>query len=192
MPQVDQRYRKATIHDEPIPKKSKTRHKNLYMISDLHSYIFKMAVIPLVPETKMRDVAKLTSLENLLIRKITWFLLTSTSAALILSRAFGAEHMIRIAYIYSRLPRTHFHTFWLPETALSLSLFISTSRNSLTLPLSKARLNTRNLGAYTFLDLFLTFSAFSVRFVPVLNTASEISPNPERDKQPTWEKTRSS
>ena len=32
---------------------------------------FKMAVIPLVPETKMVDVGKLISLENLLVRKIT-------------------------------------------------------------------------------------------------------------------------
>ena len=72
--------------------------------------------------------------------------------------------------------------------SLSLSLFISTSRNSLTLP----QLNTRNMGAYTFCDLFLSCSAFSVRLVPVSNTASEISSNPERDKQPTWEKSRSS
>ena len=32
---------------------------------------FKMAVIPLVPETKMVDVGKLISLRNLLVRKVT-------------------------------------------------------------------------------------------------------------------------
>ncbi len=32
---------------------------------------FKMAVIPLVPETKMVDVGKLISLGNLLVRKVT-------------------------------------------------------------------------------------------------------------------------
>ena len=32
---------------------------------------FKMAVIPLVPETKMMDVGKLISLGNLLARKVT-------------------------------------------------------------------------------------------------------------------------
>ena len=32
---------------------------------------FKMTVIPLVPETKMVDVGKLISLENLLVRKVT-------------------------------------------------------------------------------------------------------------------------
>ena len=32
---------------------------------------FKMAVIPLVPETKMVDVGKLISFENLLVLKVT-------------------------------------------------------------------------------------------------------------------------
>ena len=72
---------------------------------------------------------------------------------------------------------THTHTFWLPE--IVLSLFISTSRNSLTLPVSKTQLNTRNMGAYTFCDPFLSCSAFSVRLVPASNSASEISSNPE-------------
>ena len=159
---------------------------------------FKMVVIPLFSEIKMVDVCKLTSLGNLLVRKITWFVLTTTSASLILSRAFRADHMTSIAYIYSRLPRTHSLTFWLPGTAfslslsLSLSLFISTSRNRLTLPDSKTLFNTRNMGAYKFSDLFLTCSAFSVRLVPASNKASEISSNPKRVKQQTWEKTRSS
>ena len=47
-----------------------------------------MSVIPLVPEAKMADIGKLISLGNLLVRKVTWFVLTTTSAALILSRAF--------------------------------------------------------------------------------------------------------
>ena len=84
---------------------------------------FKMAVIPLALETKMVDVGKLISLENLLVRKITWSVLTTTSALLILSRAFGADHMTRITYIYYRLPKTHSLTFWLPKTALSSSSF---------------------------------------------------------------------
>ena len=86
-----------------------------------------MAVIPLVPETKMVEIGKLISLENLLVRKVTWFVLTTTSVPLILSCAFGADHMTRIAYIYSRLPRTHPLTFWLTETVLSLSLSLSLS-----------------------------------------------------------------
>ena len=85
------------------------------------------------------------------------------------------NHMTRITYIFSRRPRTHSLTFWLPETSLylslslslspslafslSLSVFISTSRNSLNLPVSKTLLNTRNMGAHTFCDLFLTCSA---------------------------------
>ena len=113
---------------------------------DLQSYIFKMVVIPLVSEIKMVDVGKLISLGNLLVRKVTWFGLTTTSASLILSRAFGADDTTRIAYIYSCLPRTHSLTFstyrdntlslslslslsiWLIETALSLSLSLSSFR----------------------------------------------------------------
>ena len=157
----------------------------------------------------MVDVGKLISLGNLLLRKVTWSVLIITSAPLILSRAFGADHTTRIAYIYSRLPRTHSVIFWLTETAhrhslshiliyrdstlsLSLSLFISTSRNSLTLPVCETQLNTHNMGAYIFCNLFLSCSAFSVRLVLVSRMALEISSNSERDKQPTWEKTRSS
>ena len=71
---------------------------------------FKMAVMPLVPETKMADVGKLISLGNLLVRKVTLFVLTTTSATSILSCEFGADCMTRISYIYSRLLRTHsFH-----------------------------------------------------------------------------------
>ena len=159
---------------------------------------FKIAMIPLVPETKMVDVGKLISLGNLSVRKVTWFVLRTFDFVLrIWSRP-------RIAYIYSHLPRTRSLTFWLtetehtlsltfqlPETALSLSLFISTSSNSLTLPLSKTQFNTRNKVGYTLCNLFLPCSAFSVWLVPASDIASEISSNPERDKQPKWEKTRS-
>ena len=63
--------------------------------------------MPLVPETKMADIGKLISLGNLLVRKVTWLEFTTTSTALILFCAFGADRMTRIAYIYSHLPRTH-------------------------------------------------------------------------------------
>ena len=42
---------------------------------------------------------------------------------------------------------------------------------------------------YTFCNLFLSCSAFSVRLALALNTSTEISSNPEKDKQPTWERT---
>ena len=100
----------------------------LIMVIQIHNIIgftllyFKMSVIPLVLETKMVDVGKLISLGKLLVRKISWFVLTTTSATLILSRVFGADHITRIAYIYSRLTRTHSLTFSLTETAHTLSL----------------------------------------------------------------------
>ena len=37
---------------------------------------------------------------------------------------FGTDRMARIAYIYSRLPRTNSLTFWIPETTPSLFLSI--------------------------------------------------------------------
>ena len=91
-------------------------------------------------------------------------------------------------HVFQELTLSHFDF----QRQHSLSLFISTSRNSLTLPLSKTQFNTCNMGAYTFCDLFLTCSAVSVRLVQVSNTSSDISSNPKRDKQPTWEKARSS
>ena len=41
-------------------------------------------MMSLVPETKMVDVSKLISLRNLLVRKVIWSVLTTTSATLIL------------------------------------------------------------------------------------------------------------
>ena len=99
----------------------------LYDIIRFTHLYFKMAVVQgssrkwhtdsLVPETKMADIDKLISLENLLVRKFTEFVLPTTSAPLILSRAFGTDHMTRISHIYSKLTITHSLTFWLPETA---------------------------------------------------------------------------
>ena len=150
-----------------------------------------MAMISLVPKTKMEDVSKLISLGNLLVRKVMWFALTTTSAPLILSRAFGADHMTRIAYIYSRLPRTHSLTFWLPETTLSHSSF---RLPETVWPCHLVRHNSIHviwvrIHSATF---FFSCSAFLVRLVPASNRASEILSNSERDKQPTWEKTCSS
>ena len=56
-------------------------------------------------------VSKLISPRNLLVRKVTRFVVTTTSANLILSNEFGAYRMTRIVYIYSRLPRTLSLTF---------------------------------------------------------------------------------
>ena len=39
-----------------------------------------MAMMPLVPKTKMADIGKLISLGNILIRNVMWLVLTTTSA----------------------------------------------------------------------------------------------------------------
>ena len=151
---------------------------------------FEMAVIPLVPETKMADVGKLISAGNLLVWKVTWLVLTITSATLILSRAFGADCMTRITYIYSLLLRTHCLSHFLLQRRHTLthsilthrdsfSLFISTSRNSLTLPFSKTQFNTCNMGVYTFYNLFLSSSSFSTGLFPASNIDSEIRQTPK-------------
>ena len=71
----------------------------------------------LVPETKMMDIGKLISFGNLLVRKVTWLMLSTTSTPLILPHTFEADHMSRVSHIYSQLAVTHSLTFWLPETA---------------------------------------------------------------------------
>ena len=58
-----------------------------------------MAVMPLVPETKMADIGKLVSLMNLLARKDTCLVLTTTSSTSILSRVL--EPPASIVYKYS-------------------------------------------------------------------------------------------
>ena len=89
-----------------------------------------MAVMTLVLETKMADVGKLISLGNLLVRNVTWLVLTTTSATLIMSRDFGADCMTRIVNIYSRLSRTHSFPFWLTETTRSLTLWLTETIHS--------------------------------------------------------------
>ena len=111
-------------------------------------------------------------------------MLTTTSATLILSLAFGADCMTRIDCIYS-LPfdsqrqHTLFLIFTFRDGTLSLSLAFWL------LAVSPTKM-------YTFCNLFLSYSVFLVRHLPASNTTSEISSNPKRDKQPAWEKTRSS
>ena len=62
----------------------------------------KMPVVPLVPETKMADVGKVISLGNILVRKITWFVLTITSATLIfVPRIWSRLHDKGCLYILS-------------------------------------------------------------------------------------------
>ena len=60
-----------------------------------------MAVMPLVPETKMAGVGKLISLGQ---EKNTWLVLTTTSTTSILSRVFVTYCMTRIVNKYSCLP----------------------------------------------------------------------------------------
>ena len=103
--------------------------------------------MPLVPETKMTDVGKLISFGNLLVRKVTWLLLTTTSATLILSRAFGAGCMTRIAYIYSRLPNTHSLHFDLQ----------SQHTHSLSLTFSLPAVNPTKIHSTTFFFIVLPF-----------------------------------
>ena len=135
-------------------------------------------MLPLVPEKKMVDVSKLISLGNLLVGKVTWLVLTTTSATLILSRIFGADCMTRIANIYSRLPRTHSLTFftyrdsthslsfsplWLTKTTCSLSHFHLQRQHTLSLTFWLPAVNPTKM--YTFCNLFISCSAFSVRLL---------------------------
>ena len=150
-----------------------------------------MVVIPLVPETKMADVGKLISLGNLLVRKVTWLVLITTSATLILSREFGANCMTRIAYIYSRLSRTHSFPFRLTETTRFLTLRLTETTHSFHFDFQRQHtlsyiclpaVNPTKM--YTLCSYFLPCSTFTVRLVPASNTTTEISSN-YRKKQTT-------
>ena len=104
--------------------------------------------MPRVPETKMADVAKLISLGNLLARKTTWLVLTTTSETLILSRVFWAYCMTRIIYKYSHLPTLIlFHIFTYRVNTFFSS--VTSKENALTLSISTNRVNI--------LFLFFTF-----------------------------------
>ena len=124
---------------------------------------FKMAVIPLVSETKMADVGKLISLGNLLVRKVMWLMLTTTSATLILSRDFGADCMTRIAYIHSRLSRTHSFPFRFTDITHSLTLRLTETTHSFPFRLTET---TRSL------TLRLTEITHSLHFDFQSNTLS--------------------
>ena len=155
--------------------------------------------MPLVPETKMADVVKLLSLWNLLARKVTLLVLTTTSATLILSRDFGADCMTRIACIYSRLSRTHpFHFGKQRQHALlhcdlqrQLTFSILTSRdNTLSLTFDFQQSTPRKCilsATIFFLVLLLRFDFHKHR-----KQLQKFRQTTERNKQPTWEKTRSS
>ena len=149
---------------------------------------FKMAVIPLVPETKMADVGKLISLGNLLVRKTTWLVLTTTSATSILSRVIGAYCMTKIVYKYSRLKTLIlFHIFtyrvntlfplWLPKRTLSLSPFRLTESTHSS---SFLHFTSTTSKMYTWCNHSLPCYTFSVRLFPASNT--EI-PSNHRKKQ---------
>ena len=108
---------------------------------------FKMAVMPLVRKTKMADIGKLISLGNLLARKTTWLVLTTTSATSILPCVFGAYNMTRIVYntfIFQHYSLSHFHL----QVQHALSS-VTSRENTLTLSISTNRVNT--------LFLFFTF-----------------------------------
>ena len=145
-----------------------------------------MAVMPPISKTNMADISKLISPGNLLVRKVTWSVLTTTSRTLILSHAFGANCMTRIAYIYScfqELILSHYN-FQRQHILLYCDL---QSIFSLSLTFWLPAVNPTKM--YTFCNLFLSSSGFLVRLPPALNTTTVISLNLERDKQPTWEKT---
>ena len=146
--------------------------------------------MPLYLETKMADVGQLISLRNLLARKTTWLVLTTTPATSILSRVFGAYCMTKIVNKYSHLPTLILFPLWLPERTPSLSPFRLTesTHSSLFLHLTSSSQPPRKcILAATIPSLVILFrwDFFQPRTQKFRQTT-------ERNKQPTWEKTLSS
>ena len=96
-PQVDANPVTSTHELTGMIVMKKIENKNRSCTIGFTVLYFKMAVMSLVLGTKMADVCKLISLGNLLARKTTWLVLTTTSATLIWSRVFGAYCMTNIS-----------------------------------------------------------------------------------------------
>ena len=156
--------------------------------------------MPLVPETNIADVGKLISLRNLLVRKVTWLVHTTTSAILILSRDFGADCMTRIAYICSRLSRTHSFHF---DPQRQHALLHCDLQRQLTLSILTSRDNTHSLSyiwlpavnptkMYTLCNYFFLVRLLRLDSLQHRKQPQKFRQTTERNKQPRWEKTRSS
>ena len=145
-----------------------------------------MAVMPRLPETKMVAVGKLISLGNLLVRKVMWLVFTTASATLIfVLRIWSRQGLPIYTLVFQELI---IFSLWLPETTLSFStLKLTETTHTLSLIFWLPAVNPSKM--YIFYNLFLSCSTFSIRLAPASNTTTKISSNPERDKQPTWEKT---
>ena len=144
-----------------------------------------MAVMPLVPKTKMADVSKLICL-----RKTTRLVLTTTSETSILSRVFGAYCMTKIVYKYSHLPTLTLFPLWLPERILSLSPFRLTesTHSSSFLHLTSSSQPPRKC----ILSATILFHVILFRWDFFQPRIRKFRQTTERNKQPAWEKTRSS
>ena len=145
--------------------------------------------MPLVPETKMADVGKLISLGNLLIRKVTWLVLTTTSANLEPTAWQGLliyTHVFQelILSILTSRDSTHTHTHTHTRTCTHTHthththMHTHTHTHSLSLSLLHFDFQLSKIIMYTVYNLFLSCSTFSVRLFLASNTALEISSNP--------------
>ena len=114
------------------PANTYTRHTETFIGFTL--LYLKMAVILLVPETKVANVGKLIKFGNLLIRTVMWLVLTTMSVTLILSHTFGADCMTRIAYLLVFQELTISYIVTSRDNTHSLSLSLSLSLSTFWLP----------------------------------------------------------
>ena len=144
-----------------------------------------MAMTPIVPEIRMADVGKLISLENLLVRKVTWLVLTTMSATLILSHAFGDDCMTYCLHIptSSKKSRSYIST-WQRSRTLSHSLHFDLQRQHtlfLTFYLQHS-IPWKSIHSATFFSLVLPFR------LDLLQPRTQL----QKIRQPAWKKTWSS
>ena len=157
---------------------------------------FKMAVMPLVPETKMVDVSKLISLGNLLVRKVTWFVFTTTSATLIFFPAIlettAWQELPINTLVFQELILFHFnsqrqYTLLHCDIQTRLTLSVSTYRDNthfLSLSLTFDFQQSIPWNATPLCNDFLPCSTFTIRLAPASKTTTEILSN-HRKKQTT-------
>ena len=117
-----------------------------------------MAVIPLVPETKMVDVGKLIYRGNLLVRKVRWFVLTTTSAPLVfISRIWSRPHDKDCLYIFSSSKNPLSHILISRDSTLSLHFDFQKHLDLATLLYSSIRVTWMDIYSATFFLPVLPF-----------------------------------
>ena len=182
-----EKWAKTKKHQELFPLFSSTtipKLQGVFGCIGLTLLYFKIAVMPLVSKTKMADARKQS------VSRTHWSVLKTTSPTSISSRIFGVYSMTRIFNKFAHLPTLSlFFTF--PLTGPTHSLQCDFQREHYhSLISTNSNIPLKNV--YTSQPFSYLLRLFGEIFSSFKNNRNFIKPPKERNKQTTWEKTRSS